>query len=386
MKVTHVIARLNIGGPAVHVGLVCAGLRQRGHHARLIAGRVAPPEGDMEYACSERGVSPIYAERLGRSLDPLADAASLAFLVRQFREHRPDVVHTHTSKAGALGRIAARLAGVPAVVHTYHGHVLHGYFGWAANLAVKSVERALALLTDTVVVLGESQKRELAELRICRPDRIRAIPFGMELTPFVEARALRSAARAELGLPADCEAIGIVGRLTAIKGHEHFLEMARRLAARRPRVRFLIVGDGELRHELEASVHLSGLSDRTLFLGWRKELPPVYAAMDVLALTSLNEGSPVVLKEAMAAGVPCVAHRVGGVPDLIEPGVTGFLVEPGDAEALAGAVERCLAGGKALGEMLERARARMLERHGHEAMVDALEQLYTELLARSGRG
>lgn len=381
MRITHVIARLNVGGPAVHVGLVCAGLRQRGHEARLVAGRVVPPEGDMEYACTDRGVTPMYAERLGRSLDPLADVASLAFLVGHFRKYRPDVVHTHTSKAGALGRLAARLAGVPAVVHTYHGHVLHGYFGWAANLAVRSVERGLALLTDAVVVLGDSQRRELAELGICRPDRIRAIPFGMDLAPFVKARALRDAARAELGLPADCEVIGIVGRLTAIKGHEHFLEMARRLAPLRPRARFLIVGDGELRRELEASVHLSGLSDRTLFLGWQKELPPIYAAMDVLALTSLNEGSPVVLKEAMAAGIPCVAHRVGGVPDLVEPGVTGYLAEPGDAAALTSAVQACLAGGASHDAMLARARARVVERHGHEAMVTALEQLYAELLA-----
>jgi len=290
------------------------------------------------------------------------------------------VVHTHTAKAGTLGRLAAWWCRVPIVVHTYHGHVLHGYFGPGKTRLFIAIERWLARHTDRLVAVSEQVRRDLLGLGIGRPERFSVVPLGLDLERFLAADARRGQLRHELGFTERERVIGIVARLVPIKAHEVFLQAAAAVAERVPESRFVIVGDGERRNELEALSHRLGLGERLRFLGWRRDLDTVYADMDVVALTSRNEGSPVSLIEAMASARPVVATRVGGVPDLVEHGVTGYLVPPGDILRFARAIEDVLASpdrGRALGEA---GRHRVHPAFSAQRLVADMDALYTELL------
>ncbi len=380
LRVAHVLARLNIGGPAIHVGLACRGLRDRGHVTELFAGPVLPPEGDMAFRCIELGVRPSYIAGLGRSVNPWRDGRALIELISQFRQFRPHVVHTHTSKAGVLGRIAARVAGVPLVVHTFHGTVLQSYFGPLTSLTISTVERLMAALTHRIVVLGQQQKRELVQSGISDGRKIAVVPFGLDLEPFRDAGPATNEELQALGLSRVGPVVGIAGRLAAVKGHGRFLELARSLADHELAFQFLVIGDGELRSELETRCRELGLEKRVVFAGWHRDMTRVYRAMDVLVMTSLNEGSPVVLKEAMAAGVPAVAHAVGGVPDLIDHERTGYLVEPGDLEGLRRHVLRAVTEEEPRRSLVAAARQFVLENHGPDIMLNRLEELYLSAL------
>jgi len=275
---------------------------------------------------------------LGREISPLNDARALAELVRIARSFRPHIVHTHLAKAGTLGRLAARVVGARAVVHTYHGTVFRGYFSPAKSRLFVQIERALAHLTTRIVAITTRQRRELLALRIGDDRKIVEIPLGLELAPFLVPRE-RSDARRLLGLPTSVPVVTIVARLVPVKNVSLFL----RAMARIPEPALaVIVGDGQERTRLERESSALGISSRCRFLGWQGDMPSVYAAADVVVLTSRNEGSPVSIMEAMASGRPVVATAVGGVPDVVRPGTTGILVPPDDAAALATATRSLL--------------------------------------------
>jgi glycosyltransferase involved in cell wall biosynthesis len=303
-----------------------------------------------------------------------------AQLVRLMRTLRPHVVHTHTAKAGTLGRLAARVARVPVVVHTYHGHVFHGYFSPGRTRIFLAIERALARGTDCLLAVSETVRRELLELRVGTPDRFRVMPLGLDLDPFVRADAVRGQLRAELGLAPEVPVVAIVARLVPIKAHEVFLRAARLVREAVPASRFLVVGDGERRVALEALAAELGLGDSVRFLGWRRDLDRIYADASVVALTSRNEGSPVSLIEAMAAACPVVATRVGGVPDLVEEGVTGCLAPPDDPGALAIPLIALLGDAGRRQALGAAARARVLPAFSAQRLVDDVDRLYRELL------
>jgi len=292
------------------------------------------------------------------------------------RALRPHIVHTHTAKAGVLGRVAARLAGSPIVVHTYHGHVLRGYFDAGRSAFFRAVERRLGRTTRVLIAVSQSVKDDLVALGIAPADRIRVIPLGLELQPLAGALP-RGSLRGEAGVPDAAPLVGIVGRLTAIKDVPTFLAAAVRVRARVVDARFAVVGDGELRAALEAEAARLGLSGVVHFHGWRHDMALVYGDLDVVVNTSINEGTPVALIEAMAAGRPVVATRVGGTPDLLGDGARGRLVPPGDAEAIAGAVVEALRGPS---EQVARARAYVLAEHGVGRLLRDMDNLYRELL------
>jgi glycosyltransferase involved in cell wall biosynthesis len=336
----------------------------------------------MLHLARNKGVQPVSIPELGRELSVRDDVLTLAKLYRFFRARRPDIVHTHMAKAGTVGRLAARLAGVPHVLHTYHGHVFHGYFSPAKTALFLNVERALARITDRIVTVGEAQRQEIAAYRVAPLNKLVAIPLGLELDAFRHAPQRSGHLRAELGTGADTPLVGIVARLVPIKAHEDFLKAALRVIADHPRAHFLIVGDGERRSELESVVSRGDLRDRVHFLGWRQDLPEIYGDLDVVVLSSLNEGSPVALIEAMAAGRPVVATRVGGVVELIDEGVTGLMVPPRSPEALADAISRVLSD-PGLGERLGRAaREAVYPRHSSARLCEDMAALYADLLAR----
>ncbi len=380
IRVARVIARLNIGGPAQHVIHLTARLPRDRFESVLLSGREAPSEGSMHDLAARWGVRPIAVPGLGRRLSPVDDVRSLVFLTRFFRRFRPHIVHTHTAKAGAIGRLAAWLTGVPVVVHTYHGHVFHGYFSKPMTSLFLAVERALARSTSRLLTVSESVKRDLERYRIGAPGQVTVLPLGLDLDRFLGSEARAGELRRELGVEDRQPLVGIVARLVPIKRHEDFIAASALVAARIPDARFLVVGDGERRTELEALVRRQGLMERVRFLGWRRDLDRIYADLDVVVLTSANEGSPVSLIEAMAAARPVVATSVGGVPDLVEHGVSGLLARAGDPSATAEAIATLLADPERRRAMGEAGRKRVRDAYGVDRLVADVDRLYSDLM------
>jgi glycosyltransferase involved in cell wall biosynthesis len=382
IRIARVIARLNIGGPAQHTILLAAGLDGTRFATTLITGVVGPAEGDFLEAAQSRGVSPIVIPELGRSIRPARDLAVLLKLVRLFRRLRPDIVHTHTAKAGTLGRLAARFAGVPVTVHTFHGHVLDGYFSPAVTRFFVGVERALARRTDRLVAVSPRLRADLLAMGIGQPEQVAVIPLGLDLERFRRARLEASVLRASLGLGIDVPLLGIVGRLVPIKDHATLFQA---LALHEPHdspAHLVVVGDGEERPRLDALANRLGLSQRIHFLGWRSDLETILPELAMVICASKNEGTPVALIEAMAAGVPVLSTDVGGVADLVTHGETGWLVRAGDPPALAQGIQHLLGNAALRARLAVAARPVALERHGVEGLIRRVEALYVDLISR----
>jgi len=383
IKVLRIIARLNIGGPAIHTILLTAGLNNERFEPLLVTGVEGRREGNMLDLAAAKGVEPIIIPELRRNVGPQDALVALLRLYHLIRRERPQIVHTHTTTAGLLGRLAAKLAGVPVILHTFHGHVLRGYFGPLQSKALVWMERFLARLTDRIVTVSEGQRQELAGYGVAPLEKIVVVPLGFELEDLLSCESHRGELRRELGLGDDVRLIGIIARLVPIKNHRLFLQAAKLVAEAVPQARFLVVGDGELREELEAYAHELELDERVLFIGWRRDLPRLYADLDVVALTSINEGTPVSLIEAMAAGVPVVATAVGGVPDVVTDGETGYLVRSGDAKGLAEAIVE-LVGNPERAKAMGRAGRACVHRFGAYRLIEDIASLYEELLVEKG--
>lgn len=383
IRLMNIIARLNVGGPAIYVTLLTEKLSQPDYVSTLVCGTIEPDEGDMMYYAEQHGITPIIIPELGRSLNPLRDFITIWKVYRLIRALRPDVVHTHTAKAGFVGRVAAWLAGVPVIVHTFHGHVFRGYFNAPMTLIFIWLERLTARLSDTIITLTEGLRRELAEeYHIARKSHITVLPLGLDLEVFRRAPRKQGAFRAQWNIPPDAPLVGIVGRLVPIKNHALFLRAAALLRQQMPNAHFAIVGDGETRPQTEALVDQLGLRASVTFTGWQRDLPAIYSDLDALAISSLNEGTPVSVIEALAAGCPVVATAVGGLPDLLEGGRLGTLVTPDDASALAEALRAALSSPPDM----EQAQRTMLDRYGIDRLIKDLDGLYRGLLAKKRRG
>lgn len=383
--VHRVIARLNVGGPAMHVVNLATGLDPAEWRTVLVAGSVEADEGDMEYYAHDRGVTVVHLPAMARSLHPVGDLVSLWGLYRLFRRDRPHVVHTHTAKAGTLGRIAAILAGVPIRIHTFHGHVLGGtYFTPVLNRLFLGIERQLARGTHRLVVLTRRQAREMAgELEIAPADRFTVIPLGLDMDRFraVDADKDGPAVRELLGFAPDDVVIAIVGRLVPVKNHELFLDAVARLPAvdGRP-VRGVVVGGGEREEELRRRADAMGLSDRVRWLGWRRDLETLYPAFDIVALTSDDEGTPVALLEALASGVRVVARDVGGVGEVLDDAGSGVLVpEAARPEEWATALKAAMATAPPDAEV----RDAVVRRYSVERLAADVDALYRAELERA---
>lgn len=392
IRVLRVITRLNVGGPSIQAIELTKRLPARGYATILAHGKAAAREGDMRYLLADaprQGCDVVELPSLRRQLAPIADARTAWQLFRLLRRHRPAILHTHMAKAGTTARLAAAAYNriVPRhqrvrIVHTYHGHVLERYFGGASTKLFVLIERCLARVTDRLVAISPRIRDELLdEHHVGRPDQFRIVPLGFDLMEFAAVDdKTRADARAALDIAPTAPVISTVGRLTVIKQQHVFLEAARIVTNRHPDAVVLIAGDGELRDELEETARELGLSTNVRFLGWRRDLPIIYAATDVFLLTSRNEGTPVALIESMAAACPGISTDVGGVRDVITGPDVGLIVPFGDVAGLADAVLNLLNNETVRRRMGENARATSLERFGIDRLLNDTDHLYRELL------
>ncbi|MEU7856527.1 glycosyltransferase [Nonomuraea sp. NPDC049141] len=378
IRVMEIIARMNVGGPATQVLGISERLNPDEFEHRLYTGHVDDEEGD-HLGLRRANVRVHRIAGLGRSIRPSDDCRALLRLVSEMRAFRPHVVHTRTAKAGALGRVAARLAGVPSArAHVFHGHLLHGYFSGAKRALYVRSERVLASMTDRLVTVGARVRDDLLEAGIGRPEQYVVIPPGVRPGPTPD----RLIAREELGLPLDAPVVSYVGRLTQVKRPDRFVQAAREILRRLPECRFVVCGGGELQERLERDIE----SMRGAFhlVGWRKDVETVYAAADVVMLTSDNEGTPLTLIEAQMAGTPVVSTRVGSVAEVVQNGRTGLLAATDAAELGEHAVE-LLSNPLLAGRMGEAARRWATASFDVDRLVADTEALYRSL-AQPRRG
>ncbi len=384
IRILRVIARLNVGGPSLHVTYLARGLAERGYETTLVAGDVGRGEESMAFVAESEGVDVVRLPGLSRALSPLRDAAAAWRLARIIRRVRPDVVHTHTAKAGAVGRFGALLSGTrPVIVHTFHGHVLRGYFGLGGTLVFRVIETALARISDRLIAVSPEVRDELVRLRVAPERKFSVIRLGIELEQRVRFEGDTAEVRRRHGIPAEKFVVGWFGRMTAVKRTEDLLTMLTGTRERGIDAMLVLVGDGDDRRLLEQRAHDLGIAKSCLFLGYQESVAEWFAICDAVILTSANEGTPVTLIEALAAGRPVVATRVGGVPDVVEDGETGFLVRAADTHAMAERLEILARDPERRAEMGRLGRERMLRRYAVARLLDDVDALYRELLGEA---
>jgi glycosyltransferase involved in cell wall biosynthesis len=387
LSIVHAIARLNVGGAALHVIELAARQQARGHRVAIVAGTLSPGEESMEYLAHDLGVQIIDLPALQRELSPRADFVAMRELRRSVHRRRADVLHTHTAKAGATGRIGAALpggGGVPrATIHTFHGHVLAGYFPPHRERVFIQAERILARHTSAIVAVSVEVRDDLVRLGVAPAKRIAVIPYGFDLSGFRPAKPTeRAKRRTALHVPADAFVIGWVGRLAAIKRPHDLVRVVAALADRGVDGYLVAVGDGEERASVERLAAELGVTGRCRLVGYRRDVREWYGVFDAFVLTSENEGTPVVAIEALAAGCPVVATRAGGTATVVRDGETGFLAPVGDVGVLASRLLELATDPHAAAAMGKAGGADVRRRFSADAMEDSVETLYRSILER----
>lgn len=390
VRILRIINRFNLGGPTYNAALLTRHL-QPDYETRLVAGMKDETEASSEHIVRDLGIEPEYIPDMYREISPLNDWKAYRHICRLIREFKPDIVHTHAAKAGLLGRLAAWRMGVPVVVHTFHGHVFHSYFGPLKTRLFLFLERFCARLSNGIVAISELQRQELVgEFRIAPAAKFRVIPLGFDLDRFQDGmQAKRTAFRLEFGLKEEQLAIGLIGRLVPIKNHRMFLEAFKLLLERTNQpVRAVIVGDGECRPEIESVCDELGLSRGTdagsqvVFTSWITDVDRALAGLDVIALSSHNEGTPVSLIEAQASGKPIVSTRVGGVADTVLENQSAILVEAGDSERMGAELARLSEDASLRAAMGSAGIAQAFENFHYSALVTNFDHLYRSLLRK----
>ena len=387
VRVMRIIARLNMGGPALHVSYLTEGLTARGYETTLLAGQLARGEDSMAFVADDLKIPVRNVPQLHREISPIYDPIAIRRIIREIRRVRPQILHTHTAKAGAVGRAAALLAGdarPPIIVHTFHGHVLRGYFDPARTEFFRRTERVLARHTNRLVAVSPEVRDDLVGLGVAPESKFSVIRLGIDLPTRVSNLDERAALRRLFGVPESTFVVGWIGRMTAIKRLDDTLLAFARLRDSGADARLCLVGDGPDRAAVEGRLSELGIARETLLPGYQRNVGAYLAFFDTLLLTSGNEGTPVVAIEALAAGRPVVATAVGGVPDVVSHERDGLLAPVGDIEALAAALGRLAADPELCRQMGEAGRERTPPRYAVSRLVDDIDGLYRELLSDSG--
>ena len=326
----------------------------------------------------KKGVKIIALPSLVRSIRPVKDFKALAALTWLIFEEKPDIVHTHSSKGGILGRLAAKLCGVPHIIHTPHGHVFYGHFGRLASKIFLWIERTFSKFTDRMVALTDGEKEDYVKMSACPPEKLSTIHSGVDIQQFLHSNGNMAEKRRSLGLGHKEAVIGFVGWLLPIKGPDYLLKAMDYIWPEQPETVLVMVGKGELDVDLRAEALRKNVNGKVKFLGWRKDINELMPVFDMLVLPSLNEGMGRVLVEAMAAGKPVVASRVGGIPDLVRHGETGYLVPPADEKSLADAMLMLL-NDRDQAKLMGQRGKQLCQQFSLEAMIQKLDDLYSDL-------
>ncbi len=391
-KVFRLINRFNLGGPTFNVAYLSKYLE--GYETLLAGGEKDESEDSSEFIVEQLGLKPVKIPAMRRSINPLNDIKAFLAIRKLIKDYRPDIVHTHASKAGTLGRLAAISCGVPIIVHTFHGHVFHSYFGKLKTTIFKTIERFLASRSTCIIAISEKQKEEISGVhRICKPEKMRVIPLGFDLDRFRDTDGSKRAQfRASYGLEEDEIAVGIIGRLVPVKNHSLFLRAIAKIQNQlNQKVRFFIIGDGEMRAEL---LTLAGqlnlqhaylpehhdVKSKVVFTSWIKEVDKVMAGLDLVVLCSFNEGTPVSLIEAQAANRPILTTDVGGIRNIVIENETAILVPSDDLEAFSGALKSLLNEPERLRSMGSKGWDLVGKNYHYKRLVSDMKLLYDELL------
>jgi glycosyltransferase involved in cell wall biosynthesis len=385
-KILHIITRLDMGGSAQNTLLSCKELC--GKYEIILVHGLSHESGMTEIEkksvqdgaaeAKKNGVKVIVLTSLVRSIRPVKDFKALISLVRLIFKEKPDIVHTHSSKGGILGRLAAKIARVPYIIHTPHGHVFYGHFGPFASKVFLWVEKIFTRFTDRLVALTDGEKDDYINLSVCPFEKLLKIHSGVDVKKFMQANGNRVEKRRSLGLNQNGAVIGFVGWLLPIKGPDYLLKAMDDVWHEHQEVSLVLVGKGDMDVDLRAKALRKDVNGKVKFLGWREDIDEIMPLFDMLVLPSLNEGMGRVLVEAMAAGKPVVASRVGGIPDLVRDGETGYLVPPADENALANGIKKLLDDPDKAKQMGLRGREHCRQ-FGVEAMIEKLDNLYSNL-------
>jgi len=382
LRVLHIITRLIVGGAQENTLLSVEGLDKLSEYeVTLATGIDNGPEGDL-LERARRTTRLIVIPELGRSINPFADLKAFWKLYRLIRNGRYHIVHTHSSKAGVLGRIAAKLAGTPIIVHTLHSLVFHEYQPWVVNRLWRAVKKLCAPMTDHFISVSEIISQKAIAAGIDRSEKFTTVYSGMELDWFLKAEADPIAVRREFGIPDDALVVGKIARLFPLKGHDQLMDAAPAIVKRHPDVRFFLVGDGVLYDHLRKRALDAGILNNFVFAGLipRERIPEMLSVMDVLVHTSLREGLARVLPQALAMGKPCVSFDIDGAPEVVIPDETGYLVRPGDSVGLADAIARLLDDPELRTRMGAAGRRKIDPAFRAETMVNEISKVYKKLV------
>jgi glycosyltransferase involved in cell wall biosynthesis len=391
-KVLRIINRLNLGGPTYNAAYLTKHLSAE-YETILLAGMKDDTEASSEFIVRDMGIEPQYIADMHRSINPLNDIKAFFEIIKIIRAYKPDIVHTHAAKSGALGRVAAFVCGVPVIVHTFHGHVFHSYFHPIKTKIFILIERLLASISTKIVAISNLQKKELTQdFKICKPEKMEVIPLGFDLKRFTENQEeKRKQFREDYNIAEDEIAIGLIGRLVPVKNHRLFLDVIKQVKSQTTkRVRFFIVGDGEERNNIESYAKELGIefvignfkNEKALltFTSWIKNVDYVNAGLDIITLTSFNEGTPVSVIEAQASNKPVVSTLVGGIQDIVIENETALLSPSNDVKAFTNNLLKLIENDNLRNSFGKKGSEHVLQQYGFKRLAADMERLYNALL------
>ena len=395
-RVLRILNRLIVGGPLLNASYLTKYMAPE-FETMLVVGEKEAHEKDASFFTDQLGIKPVYVPEMGRSISPLKDYGAYKKIKQLIREFKPDIVHTHAAKPGAIGRLAAAAMKVPVIVHTYHGHVFHSYFNSAKTKVFINIERYLGKKSSAIIAISEQQHRELVtDFRIAPANKFRIVPLGLDLDKFATGNeAQRQSFRTAYGITDDTIVITITGRMVPVKNHELFLQGINYLLQQSPKkIKAFIVGDGETRAAMEIKARELGIGFSTendvvydqplVFTSWRSDIDLINAGSDIITLTSFNEGTPVSLIEAHAAGKPVVSTRVGGIEAVVDEKVTGLLSDINDVQGYCNNLLELVNNDALRQQFGEVAAAKVKEKYSYQRLVNDMKGLYWELLGTGG--